>query len=224
MISAGRACQLLVPPSFLCFLVTLFFSRTLIPVTCLRKVRITENPNHGSCLYPTNMVCIRTLLLVEASCWSCLCWSSSFWSWTSSPRAPLLTVARYDAIWLFVIMYLYVSQSLCCFFLNWCLLVSNMSISGRTFNLVVRKFMRRHHPEVRRLCLGHQRGGCGCHFRYFLLIILLLSDLFFLADTIQPPPPVQCHATTSHCHWASGVSRASAWCVLACFWRNHHPL
>ena len=161
MISAGRACQLLVPPSFLCFLVTLFFSRTLIPVTCLRKVRISENPNPGSCLYPTNMVCIRTLLLVEASCWSCLCWSSSFWSLTSSPRAPLLTVARYDAIWLFVIMYLYVSQSLCCFFLNWCLLVSNMSISGRTFNLVVRKFMRRHHPGVRRPCLGYQRGGQG---------------------------------------------------------------
>ena len=118
MISAGRACQLLVPPSFLCFLVTLFFSRTLIPVTCLRKVRITENPNHGSCLYPTNMVRIHTLLLVEASCWSCLCWSSSFWSLTSSPRAPHLTVARYDAVRLFInIMYLNVFRSLCCFFL-----------------------------------------------------------------------------------------------------------
>ena len=64
------------------------------------------------------MVGIPTLLLVEASWWCCLSWSSSFWSLTSSPRAPHLTVARYDAVRLFInIMYLNVSRSLCCFFL-----------------------------------------------------------------------------------------------------------
>jgi hypothetical protein len=96
-----------------------------------------------------------------------------------------------------------------CVFDVLCLLVSNNVLLYRQFHLVAHNFMHRCHPEVRRLCLGHQHGGCGCDFRYFLLIILLLSDLFFLADTIQPPP-VQFHLTTSHCHWTSGVSRASA--------------
>ena len=35
---------------------------------------------------------------------------------------------------------------------------------GRSYNLVVCKFMRRHHPGVRRTCLRHQRGGCWLFF------------------------------------------------------------
>ena len=56
------------------------------------------------------------------------------------------------------IRYANVSRCLC-FIFYLCLLVSNMFGLARSFDLAVRKFMRRHHPGVRRPCLEYQRGG-----------------------------------------------------------------
>ena len=56
------------------------------------------------------------------------------------------------------IRYANVSCSLC-FIFYLCFLVSNMFGFARSFDLVVCKFMRRHHPGVLQPCLRYQRGG-----------------------------------------------------------------
>ena len=43
----------------------------------------------------------------------------------------------------------------------WYLLVSHHVFLNRSVDLAVRNFMRRYHPGVRRVCLGHQRVGGG---------------------------------------------------------------
>ena len=113
-------------------------------VTCLLVVGITGNPDLGSRLYPTNMVGLPT-----NSVWSHQSGAfflSGFIFLLRNIRPVSVSFDDCTVLCLPIgpnIRYANVSCSLC-FIFYLCFLVSNMFGFARSFDLVVRKFMRRH--------------------------------------------------------------------------------